>query len=316
MQIIATLTLNPAIDAAYEVDKMHPTHKMRSHEERYDPGGGGINVARVVAELGGMVRAYYAAGGPTGAALGGLLDVEGLPKHLIPINGATRLSATVRESETGDEYRIVPRGPNLSESEWQNCLAEVETMQCDILVASGSLPDGAPEDFYRRAAAIAAKRGIKFILDSSGRGLKHALGDANILLIKPSRGELRTLVGKSLDSEPEIVAAARDLVATGAVQNVAVTLAHDGAILVTSAGTYRLPALPIEVRSSVGAGDSFLGAMVVALSQDKSVTEAFRFGLAAGTAAVMSPGTQLCSNDAVRRLFAQVGEPALIPEKS
>lgn len=313
MKRIATLTLNPAIDASYEVDRMFPTHKMRSYGERYDPGGGGINVARVIAELGGMVRACYAAGGPTGIAFDALLDAEALPRRRIGIAGATRLSATVRERASGQEYRIVPRGPTLDDREWRAVLALVDEVQCDLLVASGSLPDGVPTDFYRHAAKRAAARGIDFILDSSGAGLRDALDDDSIMLIKPSGGELRALVGQPLESEREIVAAARGLVARGAARNIAVTLGHEGAILITQTAAFRLPALSVPVSSAVGAGDSFLGAMAFALAQNRPIIDAFRLGVAAGGAAVISPGTRLCSAHDIERLSAQVPDPTLLP---
>lgn len=307
MPTIATLTLNPTIDTAYEVDKVIPTHKMRTRTERYDPGGGGINVARVFVRLGGNARCYYLSGGATGIALDGLLDLHQLVRSKIPIAGATRVSSSIFDRETGKEYRVVPSGPTIAQEEWQACLDRLAEARCDYLVMSGSLPPGVPDDFYVRAAAAAARQGIKVVLDSSGAGLREGLAGRNIHLAKPSLGELRQLTGLALDSEAEVADAAMGLVERESVELVAVTMGHEGAMLASKAGTVSLPALPIEAQSAVGAGDSFVAGMVFALASGHSPEEAFRYGIAAGSAAVLTPGTDLARPDDIHRLLPQVG---------
>ena len=150
MKTIVTLTLNPAIDGSCDAPRVRPTRKIRTTNTRYDPGGGGINVARVVKRFGGNVRAIYLAGGATGGVLDGLLDRDSIVRTRIDIAGHTRISQAVHELETGLEYRFVPDGPEVSESEWQACLAAMDGLDCNYLVLSGSLPRGVPVDFYAR----------------------------------------------------------------------------------------------------------------------------------------------------------------------
>lgn len=309
MTSIATLTLNPTIDLSFEVDRIFHTHKIRGRNERHDPGGGGINVARVFARLGGQARCYYLSGGATGAALDGLLDRHRLVRHRIGISGETRVSTSVFERETRREYRFVTSGPTVSSEEWRACEEAISQVSCDYLVASGSLPQGVPEDFYARIARSANERGIPFVLDSSGPGLIHGLAGGNVFLVKPSLGEFRALTGRELKSEEEIVDAAGELVRRGKARHIAVTMGKDGAILVDASGALRLPALNVETASSVGAGDSFLAAMVHALGDGKTPAEAFRFGMAAGAAAMLSPGTNLARAEDIRKLHASALHP-------
>jgi len=307
MASIATLTLNPTLDVAFEVDRIAPTHKLRGGNERHDPGGGGINVARVFVRLGGNARCYYLAGGAAGAALGWLLDLHQLVGSKIPIGGETRVSTSIFARESGDEYRFVTDGPIVSTAEWQACERLLEEARCDYVVASGSLPRGVPTDFYARVAAVAHRRGVRFVLDSSGDGLAQGLAGGGVFLVKPSIGELRKLTGEALEDDEAVAEAARSIVRRGQAQHVAVTMGREGAMLVDASGTLRLPAIPVKTSSAVGAGDSFLAGMVYAFCDGRTAEDAFRFGQAAGAAAVLTPGTDLARADDVRRLFAEAG---------
>lgn len=306
MNRIATLTMNPAIDISYEVERVFHTHKIRAQEEKYAPGGGGINVARVIARLGGTARCHYLSGGATGAALDGLLDLHQLVRTRIPIAGQTRVATAVLERETGKEYRFTPAGPEVSEAEWQGALDSLREVQCDTFVASGSLPRGVPADFYARAAAILRERGIAVVLDSSGEALRQGLAGGNVMLVKPSQGELQQLLGRTLAGPAEIAQAASAIVASGQARIVTVTMGHEGAVLAHGGETLYLPALPIVAQSAVGAGDSFVAGMVHALGRGWPPAEAFRYAMAAGSAAVLSPGTGLAHPEDIERLFVQM----------
>ena len=172
----------------------------------------------------------------------------------------------------------------------------------DYLVASGSLPRGVPEDFYRTAAGIATAKRAKFVLDTSGPALKTALGHG-IHLAKPSRGELEGLTGRDLKDPDVLVSAAQELVATGAVEHLVITMGHEGALLVSAAVVKHLRAPEVEVRSAVGAGDSFVGAMTLGLALGRPLDEAFALGVAAGTATVTTIGTELCQREVVEALY-------------
>ena len=298
---ILTLTLNPTVDIAADAPAVQPVRKIRTTNESFDPGGGGVNVSRVLHELGGETLAVVAAGGVSGHLLLELLAEGGVPHQAIPIEGRTRMSHTVHDLSTRQEYRFVPEGPGLAEAEWQAALAVLETAAADWVVASGSLPPGVPADVYARAAAIAARRGQRFVLDTSGAPLKAALG-AGLALIKPSRGEFAALTGTE-DAEGAAMALVRD----GRAGLVAVTLGHEGALLAEPGGVLRLPALDVPALGAVGAGDSFLAAMVLALARGEPPREAFAWGMAAGAAAVMRPGTAHPRRADVEALRRRIG---------
>lgn len=309
MTSILTVTLNPALDVSGDTEVIRATRKCRTVKVRYDPGGGGINVARVIKTLGGAAETLFLAGGETGDLLDRLLEERGIRRQRIPVPGLTRIGFMVRESSTGLEYRFVPEGPAVTAKAIESCLEAVARHDGGYVVASGSLPAGAPPDIYAQMAKLAAARGARFVLDSSGAGLSVTLERARVHLVKPSIGELEQMVGEKLDLEGARRAAA-DIVARGSADIVAVTLGADGAIVADSEGAEFMPTVLVRVRSAVGAGDSFVAAMTFALSQGRPVRDAFRFGIAAGAAAAMTPGTELCLRDDVMQLYSEMERKA------
>jgi 6-phosphofructokinase 2 len=239
---IVTITLNPALDLSTSTAKVESEHKLRCGPTRIDPGGGGVNVSRVVHRLGGESLAIFAVGGLTGEALRRMLDAEGVSSRAVPIAGTTRQDFTVDETDTGKQFRFVLQGPELAESEWRACLVALEQtiVPGGYVVASGSLPPGAPEDFYARVARLARERDARLVLDASGDALREALAEG-VYLVKPSRRELGELLGTALDDERSQVEATSELVTRGSAQLVALTLGAAGAVLATSAGVSRLP---------------------------------------------------------------------------
>jgi 6-phosphofructokinase 2 len=304
---IVTLTVNPALDVSTATEHVSPGHKMRCTTTELGPGGGGVNVSRVVQRLGGQSIAVYAVGGPTGEAYRRLLDAEGIVSRVVRIAGSTRESFTVDERSTQEQFRFVLEGPRLLEPEWQECLAAAESLMTPggILVASGSLPPGVPDDFYARLARAAKAAGVDCVVDASGLALRQAL-EEGVALIKPSLRELGELAGRVLDSPQQQVQAAQQLVASGGARIVALTLGADGAILVTADEVLRLASPNVEVRSTVGAGDSFLAALVLRLAQGRSTAEAFRAAVAAGSATAMTPASELCTRQDAERLEAEL----------
>ncbi|MCB1739205.1 MAG: 1-phosphofructokinase family hexose kinase [Gammaproteobacteria bacterium] len=302
---ILTLTLNPAVDITCATPRVLPDHKLRTSEEQYDPGGGGVNVARVVHDLGGEARALIMVGGATGLLYEELLGAHGVPYSAIPIRGRTRVAMNVHESDSGRAFRFVTPGPVLSAEEWQSVLDHLQHSEAEWIVASGSLPRGVPEDFYARAAEIARRRGQHFVLDTSGPALAHALRKG-IALAKPSRREFESLVGQPLADDAALEAAALKLVREHAAQMLVISLAGQGALLATAQGVHRLPALEVSVRSEVGAGDSFVAGMVLGLARGEAAERAFARGMAAGAAAVSSAGTAHPDPTLVEALLARL----------
>lgn len=308
---IATLTMNPAVDVYITVKQITPSHKLRSENVRRDPGGGGINVARAIHILEGDATALFPAGGPTGQLLQNLLDEEKVPYRAHKLKGMTRESFTAQDLETDEEYRFVLAGPELAEQDWQACLDMIEALnpRPDYLVASGSLPPGAPEDFYARVAHWAHGAEVRMVLDTSGPALKEAL-EEGVYLIKPNRRELRDLTGRELQEQEEQEEASRELLRDGKSAVVALTLGEKGALLTWDEGTRRIEVPEQKVSSSVGAGDSFVAGMVLALARGRRLEEAFCYGTAAGNAALLTPGTELCRLVDVEKLYQRICDAA------
>lgn len=305
---IATLTINPALDLSMSVERVVPTHKLRCTDERRDPGGGGINVARVLRRFGVDAVAIYPAGGPTGEVLHRLVDRENVRSVVIPMAEETREDVAIFEKSSREQYRFVMPGPRLGRQTWNACLEAITTIEPkpEYLVASGSLPPGVPVDFYRRVAKLAKKLGTKTILDTSGAALAAALQEG-VYVIKPSLSELKALCGKTLKKEKDWIAASRKFVDTGQTEIVALSLGDKGAIAVTKDVVLRAKAPRVRASmGSVGAGDSFLGAMVWRLAMGRDIEDALRFGVAAGAAALLVPGTELCHPKDVERLRSRV----------
>jgi 6-phosphofructokinase 2 len=307
MTDIVTLTINPAIDISTSVERVAPSRKLRCKPPQRDPGGGGINVARVVKRLGGDVAAIYPEGGATGRLLLRMVEAGGVRSLTIEVAEETRVDFTVLEEDSDQQYRFVFPGARLLEAEWRQCLDALASFpdRPKYVVASGSLPAGIPEDFYATAARIAKNSGAKFVLDTSGPALAAALRE-NVHLIKPNLRELCELTRKKLENEAAWLEACRNLVQAGRAEIVALTLGQRGALLVSRDQALRTEGLPIKPVSAVGAGDSFLGAMVWRLAAGGSLEDAFRYGIAAGSAALITPGTGLCRREDVERLYSRV----------
>lgn len=305
MTAIVTLTMNPALDVTTSTPAIEPTHKLRCAAPRYDPGGGGINVARTIVRLGGDVLAIFPSGGATGAYLTRLMEREAVPTQVIPIAGTTRESFAVTDEGSGEQFRFVLPGPRLVAGERRACFEAVAAAlpAPKWLVAGGSLPPGVGDAFYAELAGLCRARGIRFVLDTSGSALAACRG-ANAFLIKPSVSELASLVGGPLESESAELEAALAIRSLGYAENVVVSLGARGALVVTAGDHVRMPAPQITARSGVGTGDAMLGAIVYKLAQGIPMAAAVRYGIAAGAAAALAPGTQLMRLADVDRLYA------------
>jgi 6-phosphofructokinase 2 len=304
---IVTLTINPAIDIFVNVDHVEPTRKLRCSPPKRDPGGGGINVARVAHRLGADVLAIYPIGGQIGKLLQRLVEREGIASLVTPSHVETRENFTAYEEITGEQYRFVLPGSRLHRAEWEAVLDRLASLteRPKFVVASGSVPPGAPDDFFARVARQAKALGAKSVIDTSGPALAAAL-DEGVSVIKPNLIELKELVAASLETDEDRIAACRQLIVDGRTEIVALTLGDQGALLVTAECAWRALPLQIEAVSTVGAGDSFLGGLVAALAGGKPMDEAFRIAVAAASAAVMMPGTGLCQPEDATRLLPEV----------
>lgn len=309
---IVTLCMNPALDITTSTPVVRPTDKLRCAAARYDPGGGGINVAHVAQVLGARSVAVFPSGGPAGELVNNLLLAEGVAVQRIPIGGSTRESFTVNEASTTAQYRFVLPGPELTVTEQADCLMALRRVAASskIVVASGSLPPGVPEDFYQQVADACEDIDATFLLDTSGGGLKHV--NSGVFLLKPSVRELRECVGRDLSTEAEQFAAATELIDRGAAEHVLVSLGAKGAMLVSAGTGLRYRPVDVPPGSGVGTGDAMVAGVAVGLTRGWTLPDAVRLGVAAGAAMLLTPGTAPCTREDTERLFAQTASPVAL----
>lgn len=309
-QSITTLTLNPTLDISTSVGSICPEVKLRCKAPQYDPGGGGVNVSRAIHQLGGEAPACFMAGGFSGDMLQQLLKERGVKYTVSPIQGITRQGFTVLEISTQQQYRFNEPGPCVQPEEWQAFLKHLINLNPppDYLVASGSFPPGVPLDFLAHLATQTQSNPTRLIVDTSGEALAMAM-QGGCYLIKPNLKELEALAGQPLPDETMQLHVARQLLQRYPVQVILLSLGDTGARYITQTESGFVPAPAVPVRSKVGAGDSMLAGVVLSLAKGWPLSEAVRYGVAAGSAAVMNPGTGLCRLEDTEVLYRKMGQP-------
>lgn len=303
MPKIITITFSPCIDRSTSVPALIPEKKLRCTPPKLEPGGGGINVARAIKKLGGEAIAIYPSGGYTGKYFNALLEKENVPVVIVETQNETRENIVVLDESANVQYRFGMPGTMLQDSEWKKMLEVVEGMNDpEFIVASGSLPPGVPLDIYAQLAVITKKKKTKLVVDTSGEALKHAANEG-VYLMKPNLGELSSLIGVGRIDVEKIEEIGKQVIAKGHCEILVVSMGEGGAVLITKEETYRSAPPVVKRKSVVGAGDSMVAGIVLALSQGKNLEETIQFGVACGTAATMNPGTELCKKEDAEHLF-------------
>ena len=302
---IVTITVNSALDKSTRFKGLVPEQKIRCEEPRFDAGGGGINVSKAISRLGGTSLAVFTSGGPTGKMLEELVVKESIDYEAVTVRSWTRESFVAVDDNTNSQYRFGFTGGKISDEESNKILETIAALKPKFLVTSGSLNEGLSDDFYSKIAEIAKKSSAKLIVDTSGEALKKAL-EVGVCMIKPNVGELAKLIGVERLELEEVNEAAKQIIAKGGAEIVVVSLGPQGAVLVTKDIYEFVPAPNVAKKSTVGAGDSMVGGMVWALSQNKSLKEVIRWGVACGTAATMNEGTQLFKAEDVIQLLGEM----------
>ncbi len=299
---IITLTLNPSLDKSTHFTGLIAEQKIRCENPRYDAGGGGINVSKAIAKLGGNSLCIHTSGGSAGIMLEEIILKDGIENKVIRTQNWTRENFIAFENTTKAQYRFGFPGNELLEDEKQKVIETIKEINTKYLVLSGSLNEGLPTDFYQTIAEIAKAMGIKVIVDTSGEPLRKVL-EKGVYLIKPNIGELAKLIGVEKLELSEVEKAAKTLIENGAAEIVVVSLGTQGAILVSKEQIEFVKAPKVTKKSTVGAGDSMVGGMVWALSQNKTLKEVIQWGVSCGTAATMNEGTQLFKKEDAMWLF-------------
>lgn len=312
--MIVTLTPNPSLDRTVEVPALLRGEVLRATSSRVDPGGKGVNVARVLLANGVEAAAVLPVGGGEGAQLVDLLAAEGVKAVAVPIGAPVRANITVAEPG-GTVTKLNEPGPRLSDQEVDRLLDETvqvaERTGATWIVGCGSLSPGTPDDLYARLIRGAHRAGRRVAIDTSGTPLAAALAAAPGTgpdLIKPNEEELAELVGRPLHTLGEVIDAATAL-RDGGVGAVLVSLGADGAVLVDAGGAMYAVPPPITVASTVGAGDATLAGYLATASAGATSGDALAGAVTWGAAAASLPGTRMPTPDDFQRLHLrdQVG---------
>lgn len=304
MVSIYTLTLAPSLDSATVTPQIYPEGKLRCSAPVFEPGGGGINVARAIAHLGGKATAIFPAGGATGEHLTALLADENVPTQCVETRDWTRQNLHVHVEASGEQYRFVMPGATLSDDEFHQLEEKVLAISSGaILVISGSLPPGVDVVKLTQLVKAAQQKGIRCIVDSSGDALRAALDIGNIELVKPNQKELSALVGRELTQPDDVQNAAKEIIHQGKALRVVVSLGPQGALAVDARQCVQVVPPPMKSQSTVGAGDSMVGAMTLKLAQGASLEDMVQFGVAAGSAATINQGTRLCARADTQKIY-------------
>ena len=265
-------------------------------------------MSRALVKLGGSSIAIYPSGGCTGVLFDRLLAKDKVQAKVVRSESETRENFIVVEESSGKQYRFGIPGALLAEHEWKEMLEKLEEEgDADFIVASGSLPPGVPLDIYAKIAAIAKSKKAKFIVDTSGEALQHAINEG-VFLVKPNLNELAALTGKPVTDTVQITAAAKQIIDEKNCSAVVVSMGGAGAVFVSEHHAEKISVPKVALKSTVGAGDSMVAGIVLYLSLGKDLFEAVQYGLACGTAATMNPGTELCKKEDADMLFKQIRE--------
>jgi 6-phosphofructokinase 2 len=301
--------MNPSLDKSASANQVMPGRKLRCDHPSIEPGGGGINVSRAILRLGGKSMAYFTMGGFFGQMFTDILQQEEIEHHPFKIKENTRLNLTIFEKDSGQQYRFGMPGPEMSEHEWKNCFESIQEHikegNYEYFVVSGSLPRNVPSDFYRRLAHTAKDAGIKMIVDTSGDALIEVAKEG-VYLLKPNMREVAQLADHEIENETQLQEVTQTIVEKGQAQVVIVSLGAAGALLVSKERVEQIKAPTVKIRSRIGAGDSMVAGLVLALASGKTLYHAACFGVAAGSAAVMTSGTELCRRKDTEQLFKQI----------
>ncbi len=310
--MIYTLTLNPSIDQHILIKKLVKDDKIKAESIRRDPGGKGINVSRVIKELGGDTKAFGLIGGYAGHMLKSLLDHEKIEYQFCEISCETRINFILTDRSDGSQTRISSPGPRMTSPCVHRLIDTIEHIKPrpSYWAIGGSLPPGIPNDTYKKLIKYLHTKKEKCVLDTDDKALKIGL-EARPFLIKPNEYELERLIGRSCKTNKDLLMAGKKL--SEKAEIVAISLGKKGAIIVTQNKAWHLHSVSrVKVQSKVGAGDSFIGGFLKALADGEDLETASRWAVAAGTAAVMREGTKLCQKKDVIKLFKSVKLKKLI----
>ncbi|KXS41382.1 MAG: 1-phosphofructokinase [Candidatus Frackibacter sp. T328-2] len=304
--MIITVTLNPAIDKTVTVEEFKTGKLNRVKDVRQDIGGKGINVSKVVKELGGETIAFGLLAGNSGKFIINKLDEIGIKHQFTWVDGETRTNLKLLDINSGQETEINEPGVKASKGELDKLKGKIleQVNDEDFVVLTGSLPLNTPKDIYAELITALKDKGSKVILDTSGMSLEEGL-KAKPYLVKPNWHELQNLVGNDFESIKDIIKAGSRIHQQG-IEIVAISLGSTGVIIIGEEGILKITPPKVEVQSTIGAGDTLVGALTLQLSRKKILKDAILYATAASVNSVTKPGTQLCNKNEINKLLDQV----------
>ena len=297
IKMIYTITLNPSVDQHITIPKLVKDDAIRALSSQQYPGGKGINVSRGLSLLGCGTKVFTVRGGCSGYILRDLLEKSEIGCAFVEVLGETRINVILTDLSDRSQTRVSLPGPEVGSTAMKAMMEKIAVAdpRPHFWVLGGSLPPSSPPGTYANIIGYLKSKGEKCVLDADGDALEEGV-KAKPFMIKPNEFELERLTGRKLKDDNQVFQAAAQLCHDG-VEIVAVTLGARGALVATRKECYRLEAPIVEVKSKVGAGDSFIAGFLVATVSGKSIQEAFVDAVAAGTAAVIHEGTQLYARE-------------------
>lgn len=304
--MILTVTLNPSVDRAIFVQELKVGDTNRVVRSETDAGGKGVNLSRVLCELGGQTTATGFLGGGPGANIRKVLDIQGVSHCFVEVEGDTRTNISVEDERHGVPTTFNEPGPNVGAQDMARLFERVKEYlnRIEWLCMGGSLPPGAPVETFRELVEIAHGAGVKTLVDADGDAMKLAM-QAKPDFIKPNDREAARLLGRDLHGRNEALAAAIELhhMLGGGDKIAVISRGAGGAVLACGEGEFDGITPSVEMKSTIGCGDSMLGGMLWAMGTGKPLDEAFRWGLASGAATACTDGTEIARRVVVERLY-------------
>lgn len=304
--MILTVTMNPSIDVSYPLDQLNIDTVNRLSNVSKTAGGKGLNVSRVLSQLGASLTATGVIGGHFGGYLTELLDKDGINHAFSKIAGETRSCIAILHE--GKQTEILESGPEVSKEEQDIFIENFEKLmpETDFITISGSLPAGIGHEFYARLIEKAAAADVKVLLDTSGETLKTSIeSDHKPFLIKPNETEIADLLGTDIQSEAELIEALEDEEFAG-IEWIVVTLGADGAVVKNGTDYYRVTIPTIDVVNAVGSGDSTIAGLAYALSEGRSTEDVMKTGMVTGMLNTLEKKTGFINVDNFDNLFNQI----------
>ncbi|SHJ07841.1 fructose-1-phosphate kinase [Dethiosulfatibacter aminovorans DSM 17477] len=303
---VLTLTLNPALDKTVEIDSLETGGLNRINEGRIDAGGKGINVAKVLKNLVVDVRTTGIVAGHQGRRLLAYLDELGIESKFLEIEGETRTNLKVFDRSKSEITEFNEKGPFVSEDDLKrfDILLDRVLNDVEVFILSGSIPPGIKTDIYKKYIEKAKKRDIKTILDAEGELFRKGL-EAKPYAVKPNIHELEQLFGRTYSRDEEVVEDIKKLIG-GGVELVVVSMGGDGSIIANETETYRVRPFPIEVKSTVGSGDSMVAALSYSIMNNHEIEFIAKWITSAGTMTATKEGTQVCNFEDIRKNLDKV----------